>query len=129
MALVRWLFTNLNLATPVTVEFDVNPREGGSPSRKKIMTTESTLAPGGKVLIFEGAEEVGPLEWSGVILREDHLNMYLEWYALQNQILLTDDLGREQMIYITEFSPQRERSAVHPWKHTYTARASILDWP
>lgn len=123
----RWTFYD-----PVesnTYQFQVNPNAGGTPAQKKTITTQPTLAPGGKTLCFEGADEPLTFEWSGVLLDESQFNAFRTWYNLRYQIQLTDDLGRQYYIYITGFDFKRERAAHHAFKHTYTAKATLLDWP
>lgn len=127
MAVVRWVFDD-----PVTLDsytFDINPNEGGSPSYEKNITYESTCAPDGLVVRYEGRENPQKLQWSGTILEEDHYNAYVTWWQKHYQINVTDDLGREFSIEVDSFIPTRENSHQHPWKHSYTVNATIVDWP
>lgn len=124
MAVTRW-----TIYDPVDgdeYEFEINPNAGGSPSYRKTMTFESTTA--GRTVMFEGADEIQQLEWSGVILTQNHYEKYVEWWSKRRQVMLTDDLGRQYWIYIREFTPTRVRSFQHPWKHDYNVIAVILDW-
>lgn len=123
---VRWTFED-----PVAAEtwtFNINPREGGSPSYAKTVGYQNTTAPGGRVLIYEGQDQVQTLEWSGAILEQEHYDKYVEWWRKRRQIKLTDDLGRQYWIYITSFKPARKRSRDRRWRHDYTVSATILDW-
>lgn len=127
MAVVRWVFED-----PVLLEtyvFDVNPSEGGSPGFEKRFEFQETTAPDGKTLIFEGQDTPQNITFSGTILTESHYNAFVEWYSKRYQIKVTDDLGREFMILIKSFKPERVRAVSHPWKHKYTVEAAILDWP
>jgi hypothetical protein len=110
-------------------EFEVNPNEGGTPALRKNITSTSTLAPGGKTIIFEGAREATDIQFSGVILTESQLETVTEWFNKSHQVQLTDDLGRVYMIYIYSFEATRERARSHPFKHRYTVQAKILTWP
>lgn len=127
MNVVRWTFYDPTV--PVTYTFEINPDTGGSPGYAKTLTSQSTVAPGGKALVFEGADEVPSFEFSGTILTEAHFNAFTEWFDKRRQIQVTDDLGRQHWIYIATFKPVRERAVHHPWKHSYTITAVILDWP
>lgn len=123
----RWLFYD-----PVedeTYTFEINPNDGGSPQFAKKITDQSTVAPGGKTLLFEGADEVQTLEFSGVILEQTQYDAFRLWWAKRRQIKVTDDLEREYWVYIKTFAPKRERAIHHPWKHSYSVTAVILDWP
>lgn len=126
MTSCRWTFYDPK--TLVTYVFAVNPNAGGSPVRKKNVQTQATTAPRGITLYFEGADEPLSFEWSGTINDQAHLQAYKDWFDKRHQILLTDDLGRQFYIYITSFDPKRVRSYQHRWKHTYTAKATALDW-
>lgn len=126
MAVVRWVFTDPT--TSDEYEFDINPAEGGSPQFRKNIAYQNTSAPDGKVLMFEGRDATQELEITGTILEEDHYNALYEWWNKRHQVQVTDDLGREFMIYITAFEPKRERAIHYPWKHSFTMRYTELDW-
>lgn len=124
---VRWRFED-----PVTAEvhtFSINPSEGGSPSFAKTFMTESTSAPDGKTLVMEGRDQVQRLSFSGTLLTEDDYNTFVEWFSKRRQIKITDDLSREYMVVFEAFTPNRQRAASRPWKHSYSVSAIIVDWP
>lgn len=126
MARIAWEFYD-----PVedeTYYLEINPNEGGYPSRSKNIIYESTAAPNGQTLAYEGRETPAAISFSGTILTESHFNALNNWYLKSNQIRLTDDLGRIFWIYIKSFNPQRVRSVSYPWRHTYTIEAIVLDW-
>jgi hypothetical protein len=123
----RW--TLYDPATTLTATFAMNPNAGGSPARKKTLTYQSTAAAGGRTLAFQGRQEPQVLELSGTLLTEAEYSFLEDAFDVQNQMLLTDDLGRAYWVVITEFSPTRVRAASHPWKHTYVLRALIVDVP
>ncbi|NBR22234.1 MAG: hypothetical protein EBU08_00285 [Micrococcales bacterium] len=109
-------------------EWEINPKDGGYPNRSKALVYESTAAPNGQTLAYEGREAPASMSFSGVILTEQHFDTLTSWYLKRNQIKLTDDLGREFWIYIKSFNPTRVRSAKYPWRHNYTIEAIVLDW-
>lgn len=126
MAVVRWVFDD-----PVTLAsytFEINPNDGGSPAYRKKFQYENTSAPDGKVIVFEGRDEPKKIEFSGILLTEAELNAFIEWWDKRYQISVTDDLGREFSIVIETFEPRRERARSHPWKHSYSVTATIVDW-
>lgn len=126
MPVVRWTFYD-----PVDVEtytFDINPNTGGSPIYKKTLQYVKTSAPNGKTVIFEGQDDPQTLEWSGVILNQEHYDKYVEWWQKRRQIRVTDDLNRSYWVYLTEFTPERVRAYSRPWKHSFKVSAVILDW-
>lgn len=121
----RWVFTDPSNGE--SYMFDVNPNAGGTPQSKRNMTTQKTTA-GGKIIYFEGSLEPQTFEWSGVLLDEVQYQAYADWYNKKHQIYVTDDLERTYSIYIISFEPKRERARQHLFKHSYTAKAVLLDW-
>lgn len=126
MAVVKWTFYDPTTAS--TYVFAVNPSEGGSPSYSKNVNYQNTAAADGKTLVFEGRDEAQRLEWSGTILEQNQLDTFTTWFNKRHQILLTDDLSRQLWIYITKFTPKRERAIHSPYKHSYSMEATILNW-
>lgn len=121
---VRWTFFDPTNGT--TYAFAVNPSQGGSPIYRKTISFQNTLAPGGAVLIYEGQREAQTSEFSGTILEEAQYNEMVTWFNKRYQIRLTDDLNRVFYIYITEFTPRRERAFHYPWKHSYTVKYTVI---
>lgn len=124
MSVVRWVFDDPVDLTTYT--FEINPTEGGRPAFKKHIQYQNTVAPGGAVLVFEGRDEPQVIEVTGTILTQSTYDAFVLWFNKRHQIFLTDDQGLQYTIYITEFTPKRVRSALYPWKHTYTLRATVL---
>lgn len=122
---VKWQFYDGS----TTEVFEVNPNEGGSPTRRKTMTYKNTAAPDGKTLVFEGRDEPGEISFSGTLLTQEQFDMFEEWWDKRQQVRITDDLGRQYWVYIHTFDAKRIRARSHPWKHEYTVEATILDWP
>lgn len=127
MAVVRWTF--YDPGTDETWQVPLNPSDGGSPGYKRNFTYQNTSAPDGKTLVFEGRADPQTLEFSGTLLTEAHLATFVEWWEKRNQILITDDLFRQFWVVIEEFSPKRKRAIHYPWRHEYTVKATIVDWP
>lgn len=128
MSVVRWTFTDVSHATPTPYVFEVNPSADGAPAYKKNLQYVNTTAPGGKVLIFEGQDQAPTITFTGTILSQTQHDSFVSWFNTRRQIQLTDDLGNTWMIYISEYTPKRERSFQYPWKRSYTVVATILDW-
>lgn len=126
MPVVKWIFDD-----PVTAEqyiFSVNPNAGGDPQYKKNVVQQSTVAPGGLTLLSEGADTPLTLSWSGTIIDQAQHQVFITWFNKRYQIQLTDDLGRVFQVYITTYSPQRQRAANLAYKNTYTMEAMVVDW-
>lgn len=122
---VKW--TLYDPTVPETYTFPYNPNEGGTPGVSKKITTEVTAAADGSAIIFEGRPDPQKISFSGSILDQQQLDDLMVWFQKERQLLLTDDLGRQYWVYLTSFSATRERWRSHPWKHKYSAEATILD--
>lgn len=125
MAVVSWNFTDPY--TFETVDFEVNPNEGGTPDRKKTLQTQATAAPDGKTILIEGRDQPLSGSFSGTLLTQTQLDMFTTWFDKRHPITMTDDLGREFTIYITEYTTRRQRAVHYPYKHTYTVSYVIVD--
>lgn len=136
---VKWKF--LDLTDNSTATFEINPDSSSSgvstsssgttsypPTLEKTITTVATLAPGGKTLIYEGADIAPSIGFSGTILTETMYNTMITWFNKRHQIQLTDDLGLVYVIYIVAFAPVRVRMATNAWYHTYSVTAQIVNW-
>jgi hypothetical protein len=125
-AKVSWYFTDL--ATSTEYIFEVNPNAGGSPLYQKNIAARTTLAAGGKQLVYQGTQIPSSFEWSGVLLNQEQHDMFTLWWEYRHQIQVTDDLQRTFYIYISDYTPERQRAAHSPHKRSYTMKATALDW-
>jgi uncharacterized protein YPO0396 len=122
----RWSF--YDPFTGDSYDFEINPNAGGSPGRSRKLTYTPTAAANGKTLAFEGRADPQRFDFSGVILHEAQYTAFDTWAQVGNQIRITDDLGRQFWIIIENWEPKRERAVHYPWKHSYTAKAVVIDW-
>lgn len=118
----RWQFRDVT--TGETQEFDINPNEETYNAFSKKIVYQNTLP--NKSVIFETQQDASTLSWAGTILSQAELASFQRWFDNRSVIELTDDLGRIFMLYITEFTPKRERRASHPWFHTYNMQAYVF---
>lgn len=121
---VRWNFTDV--WTQETWTFPVNPNEGGTPNIEKDITVQTNTGPHRGGIIQEGRTQVPTIQFSGVILTQEHLEMLEEWYMKRALLELEDDLGRTFRGVFQQFSPSRIRRPYRPWYHEY--QASFLVW-
>lgn len=116
------------LYDPVTVytyTFQANP-DGEALVAAKTLTYESTAAPSGGLLVYEGNDQPTTLTLSGTLLSVDQYHNMMDFYAMRHQVQLTDDLNRVRWVYITSFAPTRVRSATFPWKATFSLVCYVL---
>lgn len=124
MTVTRWTLTD-----PVTSDvytFHVNPSSGGSPEYDKTLSTENTTAPGANVLIYEGSDPPLMGSFEGTILSLAHYQAMVIWWRKRYPVVMTDDLGRSQTIYIKKFSPKRKRSVSHKYLHDFSLEFVVL---
>lgn len=117
-----------NLYDPIsTTSYDllVNPDSEVTVSAKTL-TYETTAAPSGGLLVYEGADQPVTLTLSGTLLGIDQYHNLMDFYALRHQVQLTDDLNRVRWVYFTSFTPTRVRSATFPWKFTWSGIFYVL---
>lgn len=126
MAVVRWIFNDPVLNESYTVH--INPNEMGSLFPQKRITSKTTTAIDGKVLVFES--KAAPVDWqfSGFLLQPEHHDKLHEWvYDRNYRIRITDHFGRIITCYLTSFTPTPKRSLQHYWRHDYTIQAIVFD--
>lgn len=124
---VRWTLEDESTLDEYT--FEMNPDTAKIPGITKTINYENTSAGPGRAIIFEGRDEVPKGSFGGKILSEQQYNDMKSWSNRRHQVLLTDDLGREFSIYITDIDFNRLRRAGNPWYHDFTVNFTILDWP
>lgn len=125
MARVAWVFTDLTDSS--TYSWEVNPLDGNDGTFEKSITYQSTAAPDGRLLIFEGRDQPNNASWTGTILSQNQYDTLKLWYQKRHQVQIEDDLGRTFIVYVTKFSPQRVRNTTYPWKHTYSIEYVIIE--
>lgn len=124
MPVVKWVFSD-----PIELDswtFEINPNAGGSPQYKKNFTFSSPAAPDGSTIMMQGRSDPLTLEFTGVILSESQYKTMVDWWYRQCVIQITDDLLRQYYVVFTDFSPKRERAIHYPWKHSYSAKCTIV---
>ncbi len=122
--MARWAFSDDVLTE--TYSFDVNPNRGGTPSFEKNLTYSST--PAGSPIVFEGRDKPRTFTISGILREEAQLNALQSWYEKDYQIEITDDLGRQFWVFITDLEFQRAQTRRWPFRHTFTMNYIEVDW-
>lgn len=120
----RWYFIEPD--TLESVAFEVNPSATNEPELAKNILYSNTLGPLAQSIIYQGNTDNQTFSWSGKILTEDQYYFFEEWWDRREPLQVQDDLGRVYTVYITEYSPKRERAVSHPWLHSYDMTALVL---
>lgn len=122
MATWRWTFAGPDSAS---YTFEINPSKGGSPTRAKTLGYSPRTA--GGTIVFEGADAALTASVSGKVRSEAAYDAFLEWFEKRTPVTLTDDLGRQFVVYLTRFAPERSWKVNAPWHHDYTLDYLILE--
>lgn len=121
---VPWVFQQLH--DPDVYEFAINPLNARMPSVQRIYTKQKTSS--GRDVVFQGRDPAQTMGFSGTILTEEHLEIMDVWFSKEKQISITDDLGQQYWVYLTSFNASRNYSSQFPWRHEYSAEATVLSW-
>lgn len=124
---VKWRF--IDPVDSTEQQFEVNPNSGGNPTKERKMTARSTVVAGGRTIKFEGNVSPDKIQFSGLILNEVQLNLYMTWFEKLHQVQLIDDLGRSFYVMMDTFAPKRVRNGRNFWRHTFDATLTVVDWP
>ena len=127
-AVVRWTFTDYQGSPVTTYTVPMNPNAGGLPEFHKQIQYQNTAAPGGNVLMFEGPDQPPKTTVSGTILEEAHYQAFRSWYLKRRPVQIQDDLGNTWIVYITDLTFTRQRSAIYPWKMTFQMNYVVFSY-
>lgn len=126
MAHVPWKLTDNSTGSSVVFEFPINPSTFKLPRRSGNITTESTTAPSGSTIIFQGQDNVPHWSCDGVILTQAFYTDANTWFTKRYPMVLTDDQSRSWNVLITSFDMERRRSATNQWSHKYTMQGLLI---
>lgn len=123
MAVVRWKLKDVHEVGPTPYEYTlhINPNEATSATVEKAMNVLSNAGPNRGIVVQEGRMTVPAIEFSGVILKQEHLEALELWFLRRVILDLTDDLGRTYRGIFAGFQPQRPYRGGNFWYHTYSA--------
>lgn len=134
MSRVAWRFRDL--VTSEDYYLPVNPLEDSNSNsiskQTKYEESASTyVSPLGEVrtndvVIQDSPSEAKRFGYTGTLYTKEEYEAFMYWAAKPYEWELRDDLGREYLIYVEEFTPRRERSTKFRWKHSYTFAGLII---
>ena len=126
----RWTFVDSVANESYTVP--INPNEAGSPfPTRALKSAQANWADVSRGLqrlrVFESPPE--PVDWSfsGVIRTQEHHDALLRWANKNNEVSVSDHLGRTFEVIIKAFRPVERRPTPNvSWRMTYTVQALVL---
>lgn len=123
--MAQWTLTDNSTGTPVVLTFEWNPSAFRLPGRTANLTTETTTAPNGQVLLFQGKDQPKTANFEGAVGTQtffSDLNTWKDkWYPLE----LSDDEGTTWTIIIKTWTWTRIKRR-NPWRYDYTAEVIVL---
>jgi len=78
-------------------------------------------------VLYSTGPEMGTLSYSGNLYTQVQVDDFTSWMMKDYPIQLLDDLGREGLVFIENYSLERKSTEPFPWKHSYTFSASVLE--
>lgn len=127
---VAWTLTDPTGATPATYSWQINPAQASlNYSKSPVYQISGGGTNAQENVIFEVQDAQQKLSFSGTVLTEEQYNEMILWFNKGNELLLTDDLGRGFVVYISNFSFQRKRSNDFPWYHTFSGEFLVVNAP
>lgn len=122
----RWVFFD-----PATGDSWTVPRNPNSmtdiPHVARRLRQSPAFGPDQQVATFEQPPDQLAFKFGGSIDSEAHYDSLLEWSAKENEIQVTDHLGRNFIIFPTAFTPEEQKpTRRNPWRINYTFEGVLL---
>lgn len=125
--MAQWTLTDYSTGSPVVFTFPINPNQFTHPNKTAKIKSEQTVATTGSVVLFMGRPEMPKLSFKGVIRTEQFYNDMVTWTDKWNPLELADDEGTTWSIVISDFRPERLKSATNQWRFSYTVDALVVE--
>lgn len=126
MALVPWTLTDNSTGTPEVFTFPINPVEHKPPNRQANITEETSSAPNGQVIMFQGRDRLRKGSFSGAVLTVGFYTDLDAWANKWYPLIMTDDAGQAWAIMITEIDWARVKRVLWPYRHNYTINYTVV---
>jgi len=119
----RWTFHD-----PITSEtftFAINPNAMTGIGEQRTLTHSRNRY---GVTSTEGTKRERELTFSGVVRSQAFYDSLVEWVDKRNAVIVTDHVGRQFRVYLTEFIPT-DRSPIPraPKRWRYTIKSKLLE--
>lgn len=109
--------------------FPINPTSMTSPHGTRVVTTDHTLSPTGRAILWEGFGD--PVLWTvtGAVETQAFYEALERFHVKQNRVYLTDHLARIWTVAFEGLDFEEKKSSDNDWAYGYTAKFLILDGP
>ena len=126
MVRVAWKLTDNSTGEPEEWLFPINPKEYAPANRRANITEESTTAPNGQVLLFQGVDQAGRGSIRGAAIGAAMYTDLKAWTEKFYPLQLTDDLGNAIFILITDVRWTRLHRSIERHRYDYDIEFIVL---
>ena len=123
--MAQWTLTDNSTGTPVVLTFDINPYKFDPPGRSASLTTETTTAPNGQRIMFQGYDRAATSSFTGHVISQSFYTSLNTWKDKGYPMTLTDDQGNTWTVIITGWKWTRLKRT-NMWAYEYTAEVTVL---
>lgn len=123
--MAQWTLTDNSSGTPDVLTFDWNPRAFEPPGRTAGITSESSTAPNGQNIYFQGRDQMRTAKFEGGVGSQTFYQDLDTWKDKHYPLVLTDDQGSSWTIIFQDWKWTRVKRR-NPWRYDYTAVVVVL---
>lgn len=121
----HWRFYDLRDAE-LTWTFPRNPKTWSNVYPPNDFTHDTTTAPDGQALTWQGAARPWPMEFSGWLDTQEEHDALAFWSQLHRRFWLIDHRNRAWLITVESFDPIAQVKPNNPWAHEYTVKTLVF---
>jgi len=123
--MAQWTLTDNSGGAPVVMTFDINPVGFEPPGRDATIESQSTTAPNGQHIFFQGKDQIPTASFEGAVNTQTFFDTLNIWKDKSFPLVLTDDEGRSWTILFKGWKWTRiKRRSPNRWD--YTAEVFVL---
>jgi hypothetical protein len=123
--MAQWTLTDNSTGTPVVLTFDINPYKFSPPGRSANLSTQTTTAPNGARIMFQGYDKPSTASFTGRALTQSFYTTLDTWKDKGYPMTLTDDQGNTWNVIITGWKWERLKRT-NLWAYEYNAEVTVL---
>ena len=123
--MAQWTLTDNSTGSPVVLTFDINPYKFDPPGRQANLATQTTTAPNGQRIMFQGYDKAPTASFTGHTISQSFFTSLNTWKDKGYPLMLTDDQGSTWAVLITGWRWTRLKRT-NQWAYEYTAEVTVL---
>lgn len=123
--MAQWTLIDYSTGSAVTLTFDINPYKWEPPGRQANLKTETTTAPNGQRIMFQGHDQPSRGSFTGHSITQSFYTSLNTWKDKGYPMTLTDDQGNSWNVIITGWKWTRLKRT-NMWAYEYTCEVQIV---